>query len=1081
MLGHSAASASQDCDYVAASTNSLRKDLVDAAGCESDVRHCDALADHALGTSHQRAASDSDMPVQRAKYHRIGKEPGHNSSSGRSRSSGWGGAFPARASPRDTGHQGTSASGEIEEEPGEEEDNEATEPPGVPDEDMLEPFGDNVAGDIGAPLDVPDQNLPPDFDLVGDDDTGECPAQEREPPHDNCIAAESPSADTCALEQSDWILGFAMGLHTRLGSNSLVRILNNNIVQSILVCHLTVGPSNHFSNLSAALSSGQARSACTVRINLEAGLHKMDYEVQVTHAMRLDVRPVPGSVAGSVILSSCSGRALLRVANADAVVCLTGVTFVSKLNAEQTSGNLKQRCIWVTHGRLMMRHCNVSSETGIGICVLGSAVVRCEMCVLSDCGFVGVAAAQGGRAEVLDGCIVTRNRHFGLLATDMHSSILMHNIQLTSNATYGAGVGLGARLRASHCQILSNQIGVVSKGKGSHVFLESCDISRNHRMGLGAREGATAVARDCRMTRNTYGMCVSNAGSQVWLMSCHVNQNTTHGLGANQGGQLTASACQVGLNPVGLVSKGANSKATLRACHVNDNTRIGVGIREGGKALCQGCSITGNQYGVCSLNPNTSVTLLKCDASNNDRYGVSASDRASVEAIQCNLDNNLQLGIGAWHANSRVVLVDCTANNNGTTGVAARAGSSITAQGCSITKNKHFGVYVSGMGSTIKINECDASENGLYGIAASEHGLALVEQTSTTRNVQAGVVAKDAGSCVMLRHCDASHNGRIGVAAISGALVEAIGTTMCGNARLGLGVWHAHSKVTLHECEASNNGGTGLTAIQGARLVAHSCLVKGNSNVGAVCKDIDSVIMLHSSIVSHHARLGVGARSQGRVEAVECSMLHNAQSGVAVKDAGTSVSLIRCSLLDNGNYGLCVRERATVVAEHCQFVRNRHMGVCVWHETSHVALRHCSFSHNAHYPAGTRDGAVIHWLHSPSLASHTKSGASHTKSGVDMESVSVDTHTNASKWAVSDEGDMANLPTSASSCYSWACADTPPAFVSDRVPAPMPDLALDLGLDKPEFSQKEDDDLSRGLLHLAPPPPTAVSHLPTLH
>ena len=40
---------------------------------------------------------------------------------------------------------------------------------------------------------------------------------------------------------------------------------------------------------------------------------------------------------------------------------------------------------------------------------------------------------------------VMRNRHFGVLATDMHSSVLMRGVELNDNGMYGAGVGAGTQ------------------------------------------------------------------------------------------------------------------------------------------------------------------------------------------------------------------------------------------------------------------------------------------------------------------------------------------------------------------------------------------------------------------------------------------------------------------------------------------------------------------------------------------------------------------------------------------------------------------------------------------------------------
>ena len=876
------------------------------------------------------------------------------------------------------------------------EDALAEEPPGSPpdahnDEDLLEPFGDFAnSADVGAPLDLPENSPLPDFEHDGEEGL----ADSRCEAHETIGALEKaparPAADA-GEDQNQRMLAFALGTHARAGEESLVRMLNSNIVQLILLCEMTVGPTRHYTNLSDALSSGQANCATVVRVNLEPGVYWSDYETDVSDGMCVHVRPVAGSCAGSVVLSSRSGRPLLRVAHKDAMVCVSDVQFISS-NQPGNKSNLKQRCVWVTDGKLVLRNCKVSSEAGIGICLLRSGAVTCHNCDLSDCGFVAVAAAQGGTAKLLDGCKVMRNRHFGVLATDVHSSVLLLHCHLSHNGTYGVGVGAGATLSASHCQLLRNQVGIVSKGAGSKAHLHFCEISSNNRFGIGAREGATATATECKISRNQYGMCVSGVGSKGSLERCDMNNNVTHALGANDGGEVSAYRCQMRGNQVGVVSKGANSQVALRLCRTNDNARIGVGIREGGMALCQGCEMKGNQYGVCALNAKAAVTLLKCDASRNHRYGVSASDGGAVEAVDCTLNENLQLGIGAWHPDSRIMLVSCSANGNGRSGVAARAGSTMSARACSFSNNQQFGVYVCGQGSSIALLDCESSDNGLYGIGASEMGVAEVARSRTTRNVQAGVVAKDPGSSVFLRDCDASHNGRIGVAALVGGVIEAIGCTMRHNMRVGLGAWHPSSKVSLYQCEASDNGAAGLTAIEGGRVLAKASLFKGNSNVGVVAKDRGSVVLLDNCIASHNGCIGVGARGQGRVEAVSCSMLHNFQSGVASKDAGSVILLRRCrhsrileshsvvalhredtcadfrecffffaSLNQNGKYGLSVREHAAVDAANCEIMNNRHMGACVRNASSTVKIRQCALANNTNYPLGVGDGATVEW------------------------------------------------------------------------------------------------------------------------
>jgi hypothetical protein len=62
------------------------------------------------------------------------------------------------------------------------------------------------------------------------------------------------------------------------------------------------------------VDSGQANCATVVRVNLEPGVYSSEYETDVSDGMCVHVRPVAGSCAGSVVLSSSNHKALFLVA-----------------------------------------------------------------------------------------------------------------------------------------------------------------------------------------------------------------------------------------------------------------------------------------------------------------------------------------------------------------------------------------------------------------------------------------------------------------------------------------------------------------------------------------------------------------------------------------------------------------------------------------------------------------------------------------------------------------------------------------------------------------------------------------------
>jgi hypothetical protein len=95
----------------------------------------------------------------------------------------------------------------------------------------------------------------------------------------------SPSWTTTEIVQepndADRLLAFAMGAHARCGEKSLVRLLNDNVIRTILLCEITVGPTRHYRHLAAALSSSSVLCSAMVRIELEEGIHEMEDQAEV--------------------------------------------------------------------------------------------------------------------------------------------------------------------------------------------------------------------------------------------------------------------------------------------------------------------------------------------------------------------------------------------------------------------------------------------------------------------------------------------------------------------------------------------------------------------------------------------------------------------------------------------------------------------------------------------------------------------------------------------------------------------------------------------------------------------------------
>ena len=101
----------------------------------------------------------------------------------------------------------------------------------------------------------------------------------------------------------------------------------------------------------------------------------MDCEAEIMDERRVVIRAASANEPKPVLLST-NGRPLLRVACPSARLYVENVDFICN-SPVTTANDLKQRCVWMTGGYLRLRGCRISSDSGIGVCVLRSGIVRC--------------------------------------------------------------------------------------------------------------------------------------------------------------------------------------------------------------------------------------------------------------------------------------------------------------------------------------------------------------------------------------------------------------------------------------------------------------------------------------------------------------------------------------------------------------------------------------------------------------------------------------------------------------------------------------------------------------------------------
>jgi hypothetical protein len=271
-----------------------------------------------------------------------------------------------------------------------------------------------------------------------------------------------------------------------------------------------------FRSIAAAIRSGPS-----VRILLRPGTYR--------ESLVLD-RPVVliGEGAREAIVVEGEGAPALTVRTAFALV--EGVVLRAR-----PAGSAAPFAVDVAQGQLLLRGCDLSSETRSVVAVHEAATAQVEDCLVHGAREAGVLAFAGGTATVKGGRIQAGAS--GVVAIEK-ARVTLEGVEISNHTLAGVALASGGRAIVKGGRVVrSEQIGIlIDEGD---LLLEDGLIEDNRMGGLVVRRGGAATARRCEFRKNRgYGVLVLGGGSAT-IEDSTFTGNRAGGLRAEAGGVLT--------------------------------------------------------------------------------------------------------------------------------------------------------------------------------------------------------------------------------------------------------------------------------------------------------------------------------------------------------------------------------------------------------------------------------------------------------------------------------------------------------------------------------------------------------------
>ncbi len=651
----------------------------------------------------------------------------------------------------------------------------------------------------------------------------------------------------------------------------------------------------------------------------------------------LDVSAASGDVAG------------LEIGAGSATAAVSGLTVSG-------SGAVGVR---VRSGQVTLRDLTVT-ESGLGGMVIRQAGVFGTSVIVEDTDVVG---SFGRGLLVLDG---------GTEVTMVSSTIRGTLPDPAGQGGYGVEVTDSATLDIESSSIEGNTaVGLMTTGSGTQVTIAGVTISDT----LPASNGS-------------YGNGVQvSGGASLVASDCLIARNRTEGLVAAQEGT------SVVLDRTSIVDTQPDERG---------DSGYGLTVWDGASLAARSCEVAGNTgFGVLIYDPDTAVALTDTivsgtlpDENSGHGSGILVTDGASLDAVGCLLDRNVATGVALQDPGTTATLRQTTVRSGFSStlwedgfGIEVADGARLEAVDCDVEDNLQVGVFVAGEGTSATLAGSDV--RGTREGAGGENGIGVEVTTGATLrmaagtledNTGAGLIVEDPGTWALVedvrvmgtRSASAVESGW-GVQAGNGASLELIGSEIAGNTEIGLLMNGAATEVALRDTVIrgtqpgfDSGDGYGIEVWGGAALQLESSSIVSNVGLGIAAESAGTFLRLVESEIrdtqpTPEGDAGFGLQiGGGAILVMESSeVVANTGVGLIAAEAGTEVSLRDCVVADthnsvdgNSGYGVEAIRGARLDVSSCVLDGNLASGIIAFHADTLVTVQDSTITntlHNGYY------------------------------------------------------------------------------------------------------------------------------------
>jgi hypothetical protein len=325
--------------------------------------------------------------------------------------------------------------------------------------------------------------------------------------------------------------------------------------------------------------------------------------------------------------------------------------------------------------------------------------------------------------------------------------------------------------------------------------------------------------------------------------------------------------------------------------------------------------------------------------------GIDAEWGALVEARDCLLSDNAETAVlsaypGAMVSLERVRIVDTRprADGGGGLGIAVVDGGGVRAVDCMLERNAEVGVGASGDFTVVELVDVIVRDTGSLPDGTHGRGLEVLGGASVRMeggllegNGDGGVVAFDPGTVVDLVDVEivdtapsvTGFYGR-GIAVEAGARVRARGCQLRQNTDIGVYANGAGSSVELLDVLVQNtrnapggSAGRGIVVQDGARVDATRCVLEGCGEIAVFAADPGSrVDLVQVDVVGTERWSGTavaaGVVAQDLAEVVASEVRVEQTQGPGLFVSAGSIECHECELVGNGFAGIVLWSQGRV-------------------------------------------------------------------------------------------------------------------------------------------------------------------------